>query len=376
MQKVLEGELTEFTKDMNKAVNETAVDENLVKGNVLFKTMFNRTCVKELTQGSLSLIPSEFNPGLIDVRETYNDYPRTEKKNWRKDSDKKSVTHYPFFDKVTNRTLNIDAKADWKTCINIINEWRDKLGKNFYGAVIRDASKKDIIMNPLHILTSILLISDQDTQYLKKAKFNIIIYYYPDREELDKQFASELCLKEDGINRSNEIIDNITKTYSNRTNTLKRVSSVGDVNADGSMVVQYQTLKHVDESSSEEHYVVAHQLLTNGILAPYYGTSLLNMRPGSDTKGTPLGPIRSCNIPEISVGSSNYNTVCTGSSSNRSLDGLRTLTHAYLGSPYTCRTMEEGSLIYIDCMIEKSIGLFKTVGIIPEAVQEVVESEA
>ena len=72
-----------------------------------------------------------------------------------------------------------------------------------------------------------------------------------------------------------------------------------------------------------------------------------------------------------------FNSVCTGNLSNRTLTGLRSLTHSNASSPYNTVIITDGALAYADACVEKSFAIYKLVGIIPtEEVKEDTEAIA
>jgi hypothetical protein len=82
------------------------------------------------------------------------------------------------------------------------------------------------------------------------------------------------------------------------------------------------------------------------------------------TSGFHLSPFKSCNI---SSHNSIFNaSVCTGSTSNRTIKGLRTLHHANLGSPYERSCMTTVSKPYADACINYSFNIFKHGNIIKD----------
>lgn len=128
--------------------------------------------------------------------------------------------------------------------------------------------------------------------------------------------------------------------------------------------------------------MIAHQMLTNGVVAPYYGTSAIKMFSDRDSVGMNVSPMLSCNINQSlnfhngmafdsirqqesgNLITQMWYSVCCGGASNRSLDGLRRLVHSNILSPHVTDVISDGSLGYVDLCNKKSLEIFETAGFI------------
>jgi hypothetical protein len=330
MQNIMNLEVQEFIKTNVKESMESSSDEDFKDGNVLYKTLIKRTGIQTLIK----------------------DYLKTN------DSNNNCESVSELFGNVTQQIINDKGSYTWKEAIKQIEKYRAQLGKHFYGAVLRSTKKSSVIINPYHPLTALSLMSEADAE-VNSYTYNIIIYVYNDRDRMDDYYKTEASDKK----KVQENINGIITTYLNRINTIIKVEEAASrLDASGNLKIKFRTRKHNDEEESNDYLVVAHQLLTNGILAPWYGTSLLRKPIGRNgTTGLQLGPIRSCNISGARANnrSGSYNNVCTGRLSSNTLKGLRSLTHANLGSPFTREIVAPGGLAYIDAMIDKSVELYK-----------------
>jgi hypothetical protein len=119
-----------------------------------------------------------------------------------------------------------------------------------------------------------------------------------------------------------------------------------------------------DEDPNFLYYLVPNQLLTKGIVAPYYGTSLVRQKLAtSDVTGLHLTPMLSANI-SYSYELRDWTSVCTGSVPKATVAGLKTLNHSNLSSPYNRDILFPGALVYADKCIEKSIEIYKLSGLL------------
>jgi hypothetical protein len=82
----------------------------------------------------------------------------------------------------------------------------------------------------------------------------------------------------------------------------------------------------------------------------------------------------SCNISMFGykndIVNKNFSSVCTGSVSNSTLEGLRTLNHANLSSPYSTTIIANGGLVYAQLAVIKSLQIYKSAKIISGEINE------
>jgi len=266
-----------------------------------------------------------------------------------------------LFENVTQNVINISAKKSYAECIDIILDYKNALKDNFYGAVLRTTSNR-ITINPFHILTALSALNND--KYMNNV-YNIIIYVYDDRQKLNVFTKNEVS--DHKLINSN--IDALMNAYISRVPTVTRI--IADENSNNDKAKTYkrvikQTRKFPDEDPTYNHYISCNQLITRGIFAPFYGASLIRMN--GNTTGLRLTPFGSCNIGSDSnsdlTSAPSYKSVCTGSRNNKTLHGLRSLSHANLSSPFGGGFIQNGALAYADIMIERCISLYEDAQVI------------
>jgi len=270
----------------------------------------------------------------------------------------------PLFRDVTESIVNIPDAGDITAALKLLESVIADIGGEFYGALL--ISGKTII-NPLHPLVAMSLLEDSPIKAV--SNWRIVIYTFNNAGVLHQNYSSESA----EISRIDENINSLIQSFSAQVPTEIRgidsqVSESGET-----ATVRFQVKKHKDEEDNVEMYLSAHQMITAGIVCPYYGTSVIKMNGG--TSGTGVTPMLSCNLSSPSVTehnwtystdsenvpkNSNWSSVCTGNLNNRTLHGLRSLTHANTLSPYNTRIMGVGALVYAERCVQKSLEIYKT----------------
>lgn len=343
MQYTLEQELRNFHSSNVQSDVHTDSSDDFKDGNILFKIPIKKKFMDDM----LLTLRNPVHSSRMDHEVLSNNFHDARHENG-------------LFENVTEKIIEIPANATYAECIETIISFKNELKENFYGAILRS---KGIIINPFHILTALSVLEQEE--YLAK-KYNIIIFAYRDREQLNI-FTQNHVSDSELVNKN---IDALMHAYISKIPTVTRMIKDEDSRihpTDTSIRVVKQTKKFADEDPDCSHYISGSQLLTRGILAPFYGVSLIKMN--GDTSGLRLTPFGSCNIgcddsKPIPNPNPWYDTVCTGSSNKRTLQGLRTLSHAYLGSPFGGGFIQNGALNYADIMIERAISLYEDAEII------------
>lgn len=340
---LIANELQEFSKKY--LVTDTITSEDFKDCHVLFRTPPNRTSYQNLLTRS-KVITS------------------------RKLPVPKAHSYLPLFDDVSQDIATLDTQMELPDSIEAIYKIASALGTKFYGALLVDDTNK-IKINPLHPLTALSFCAD-DKNPNTPISWKVVIFLYKDRAALDKLYSTnnaDLSIIEENltdlINCHLGRVDLVTKNIECALNTQSQ-----------QIDLSYKVEHHPDDDQNSEGLLVAHQLLTRGIVVPYYGTSILKMEPGK-TKGVNVSPMISSNISH----NSNYNggrfydskeskeknltvdisytPVCTGSSDNTTLKGLRTLTHSNTLSPYNRNIITDGSLAYVIACNKKSFDIYR-----------------
>lgn len=332
MDYVWDVEKNNFKQDYVVNNRTQIITDSFVDGNTLYKVPIRRSSIQDL---------------LKNYR-----YPVSGNK-----ADSKFHVDNVVFNQVTSQILDIKLNADFKTCLEYIGNLRKKAGNNLFGVLLRAANSKKVIINPLHPLTALSVLNDE--KFLSGTKFNLLAYFYPDRNALDIELNTYMADK-DAIKKN---LDALLITYGNRLATEVRVDEITPSEDGESYNITYRTKKHPDEERDYDYYIVTHQLITRGIICPYYGTSLI--KSGSQVSGAPISPLKSANISTGAARDSLvFGNVCTGSLSNRTLNGLRSLTHSNLSSAYCSSNFLDGSLAYIDACINKSFEIYNKSGFV------------
>lgn len=308
--------------------------EEFVNGAVLTKVPLNRSSIATLSE----------NQGFIAKNE-HRTAP------YQKPGD----SH--LLDDVTDQIINISKKQTLTECLAMIATFRQKAGKHFYGALIREAGNKKVIMNPLHILTTLSIIENQAELMMKK--YTLVIYIHRSKDTMDDVYKTEQADR----GHVDKQLDAIMQGFSSKVdNKLKASAKIEN----GQVKVTYRVAKSPDEHRTYEHYLTAHQLMTKSVIAPYYGTSLIQMEGGS-SRGLCISPFSSANIvcrSDEYRRSPKFTSVCTGSHRNNTMVGLRSLAHSNLSSPYNSANLKAGALAYASAMVNRAFDLYIKVGLV------------
>lgn len=345
LQNVIDNELQVFNE--NYVSNISKLSSNLDEfenGNVLFKIPINKNPIQNLLTSTA--YPVDVSPSLYE-----------EDENLIKAKESNTLLRH-----VTNKVLTLGPITSLEEALDLITKYRKAAGLNFYGAILKSGNT---IVNPLHILSAASLLNHKEYQ---SKKYKLLLYFYTDRVKSDEFFNTPALDRDKALQN----IDQLLQQYPSRIKDSKvRVTSIGDMDNYNNIRVDYQEARNLDEDPTYDNYIVTHQIVTSGIIAPYYGTSLITKKHGGSSSGTHLSPIRSCNITQDYIWETNRpvttisgSSVCTGNLSNATFEGLRSLTHSNLSSPYNSNNILPGGLGYIDIMIEKSLTLYSRAGLI------------
>lgn len=278
--------------------------------------------------------------------------------------------HYEkLFNSVTSTILTIEGTYTYREAINKIIPFINKAGANFYGAILR---KDSIIINPFSVAAIIPHLNSNH-----QDKFNIILYFYKDRASLDKNYETN----ESDPDLVNTMIENILKPIGTPVTYSTKITSVETL-TEGQFRIEQSMRVHIDDNFSansaikSENYIVAHQAVTRGVLAPFYGATILSKEPTSGASGAHITPMLCANVgaPQTKNGTLtptksspiSFGSVCTGSQPNSTLKGLTALTQCNMLSPYNRNTIVAGALAYVDASINKCLEIYKKVGYITD----------
>lgn len=375
---LMKDELNRFIKANGvNAIRQTNT-KDFVRGNVVVKVPLNRKAITDLLSGD-RYIHDKNSDYDNDLERAFTLYPSSSGGN----STSRLFYKHLFLD-TTHRIIKVDTAMSFEECLNMAIKFRNKLGSKFYGCLMKVHGLDNTFINPFHILTALSSVSEYaqnkaGVMDVTKHKFSPIIYILKDELELDVIYHSVFADMEKvdkNINHLMHVFGSKTQSKTKITSTNIENISEEDLNKikNGIMDIQIKYVQTVDGSGTEDdteksnNYVIAHQLMSEGIVCPYYGASLAKINSSlTDCKGTTLTPMVTVNIAGAM---SNYNSVvfdnvCTGTSySNTTLDGLRTQTHVNYSSPYgSSKNLMPGSLMYARRMIERSLQIYRTVGL-------------
>lgn len=277
---------------------------------------------------------------------------------------------------VTDKIIMLDGEFTFEEALAIGEQWISALGQHFYGMMLRNG---DTLFNPYHPITAVVASTEPFTK-----KYKIVIYPYSDREHYDLTSLSALIPSEKVTPMITNLLTALTGEIAQERksfvtlNILDRFANASFAQISGYFApIQYTASRASTEGrdlSKKECMLTTHQVLANGVAAPYYGTSLL-LRDNARThcKGLHLGMCRSVNI------SSNYKdyydtvtlgSVCVGSTDGYSDQSLATLNHANLGSPHQRFSIAPGITHYIDQCVYFSRQIYKSAGLITTELNE------
>lgn len=373
---LIKDELNRFIKANGENAIRQTNTKDFVRGNVVVKVPLNRKAITDLLAGARNIHKDLSQEDLYNIKRTFgvfsNDglYGRLAYKNLFKDT--------------TRRIIQVAEKMSFEDALNMTIKFRNKLGSKFYGVLFKVDGMSDTLINPFHILTALSSVSEYGqgkagVMDVKNHKFFPIIYILDKEEELDILYHSIYA----DLEKIDTNINCLMHVFGSKTQTKTKITGTNIENLDdeklnkiknGSMNIEIKYIQTIDDSASEEetersnNYVIAHQLMAEGVVCPYYGASLAKINDSlTDCKGTRLTPMPTVNIAGAvnNFDSVVFDNVCTGASHrNTTLDGLRTQTHVNYSSPYgSSKTLMPGSLVYARRMIEKSLQVYRTVGL-------------
>jgi len=278
-----------------------------------------------------------------------------------------------FFTSITKNILTLDGEYTIKEAMPIVNTLIKKAGNNFYGVVLRGVENNTFILNPLHPLVASAILT---TATYSVTKFKVLVYFYPNRKAMDKMYKSYNTT----VAEVATAVTNLLRLSKRNTEVVLDTSKIMDVvpNKSNTSVTVVKTVLSVDIPESyysyynpdAVHYTLPHQLLTRGNIAPYYGTSVLRLAPGSDGECCQIAPFLAANVSNSTIQADDnriiFNNVCTGSQPKKTLEGLSTLNHSYLGSPLNRTLIRPGALLYADQCIDTSMFLYSKAGYIAD----------
>ncbi len=357
LSQIYKEEFKQFTK--NVSIEEPAEDKS-------YEMVFNNT--------GRSIIPIQAGTNIFNELIEIENYSNVTKPEEEASILLEGAPSNLLLEGVTNRILTLKEKYTLIEALPIIENFISKAGRNFYGAILRHPTKKPILLNIFHPLTALQLLKSKK---YNKQKFTVLLYFYTNRADSDKVFNTAKA----DVKKTKKMLNNLLRVIPQQKDKEKKLvtRSPGvykilkieeDTEGRSVRVEQGKQISvHEIETHLREYYAISHQVLTRGILAPYYGTSVLSIMGASPGECTHITPFLSANVSRSGgrkAKTITYNNVCTGSESSKTFKGLSTLDHANLSSALNNKTVLPGALVYADACINITRELYKGVGYLSE----------
>lgn len=265
-----------------------------------------------------------------------------------------------WFRNISSNPIKIDTYTPFSELMEEILEVYNLLGSAFAGVLFIGADKQ--AFNPLHPLMALTIL---DTPAIVEEDYRAIVYTYGNRAHLEEIYE-ENSYADDG--EVDKVLDNIIKLYNTRVTNIRKFRVIENSVSDSTVTQKFQVAKQYNEATDYDYYIIPHQLITYGIMAPYYGVSVVRMNDKQHTLGMAITPQMSANISHNYRGE--FASVCTGHFPNTSREGMESLNHANLSSAMNDHCTLIGSLYYADRCIETSLLFYKMANLIKEKEHE------
>ena len=384
-----------YTNTANILYKEATSSKSLLGQLVLNELeAFQNKVMQQLDSSSSSSVQYYINPStlgtLIPTSTSMKSYVDmlNNKKSWA------WLDYGILFKNVTSKILTLGEDYSFVDALQQIDKFREKAGKHFYGAILRQGTNK--LVNPYHILTPISYMKHPEKF---SGKFKVLLFFYRDRKGLEGKMNHNSAVKRQ--KELDELLNNIIKCANHKAeakipNNLEQIlhrkpaerpfeapygdgsSTINPFNTIKSSVISAQEIteaeyQHKDpfgisfnENVSEEIFLAPQQIMVNGIFAPEYATSLIK-KSRSSLYGTYLTPSISCNISgNQRDGSLTWTSVCTGRESQRTLEGISSIHCSNYASAYNSASHSNGSILLADLSIEKTTEIYKKVGLLTD----------
>lgn len=370
---LIQDELLRFVKQNGVEAIKQSSTKDFVNGNVVIKVPMNRKSITDLLSGARN-IHKDLGEYRSDIMNSFSSF--------NQNSGHSRMSYENLFMDTTKRIIKIDTEMTFEQSLNMAIKFRNKLGSKFYGCLLKVKGMDNTLINPFHVLTALSSVSEyglnkKGVMDVSKYKFYPIIYILDNEMQLDLEYHSVFADRE----KIETNINCLMQIFGSKTQSKTKITGTNLDNLDeeklnkirkGEMNIEIKYKQTIEDSNDEyedndsNNYVIAHQLMANGVVAPFYGASIVKIKKNlSDSKGTRLTPMPTVNIAGAvdNFESVIFDNVCTGSTfKNTTLDGLRTQTHVNYASPYgSSKTFMPGSLVYARRMIEKSLQVYRTV---------------
>lgn len=265
------------------------------------------------------------------------------------------VSPLKYMEQLGTNILKIEEEMSLPFAIDLTISLYEQLGETLAGVVA--ITPTGALINLLHHITALEMVpyitADSSKPEVKVSK--VVVYTYKDLEKIKQLY--DIATTEEVETFIDDLIGKhllaasailkprYVKLLKNETNISQR-----------SITQHYAVSKDINEVKDTEYYITAHQLLTKGTFVPYYGVTIVALKT-NNVSGHHVSFTKGANISNHEGRSG---SVCCGSKSNRTIEGLRTQHHSNLSSPYQSQCMCTSSYTYIKKCIERSISIYKT----------------
>jgi hypothetical protein len=240
----------------------------------------NEVEVSNVFQGKEILIATDQEKNYINMLRTTGRYILKDEYKDSENEDKSQI-YIPsrsvrgvILDGLHKDILEIKVSGTIQDCLTVIKSYKEAAGDNFYGALIRG---RGVLINPFHILTALSLLDNNRLLSGSKRSFSVYIYLY--EESLEK--ASINCdAKEEEVdfNKIEEILNNLMYAYAEDISIVSKTKVIDSNSEQGTVRYVNTNTRNLLEgtnSSDIESYLVPVQLITNGVMYPWYGAAVL-----------------------------------------------------------------------------------------------------
>lgn len=342
-QNTLIGEYDQYKKNLSKNSNFSEEVKDYMNGDMLFS-------INQNSQSLTNLMKDVWNTTTLEDENVKGTF--TDGTDW--------------LNYITESIIKVEEPHTLKEAIQLIHDLVGLMGDMFAGALLVQGKT---ILNPLHPLSALIMIDNYDE--LNYNTYKIIVYKYYDRDSMKSHYRSD-DVSHEAIATN---IRNLISLYSNKQRINRTIKSLTVASKNDTPLANieqmYRESMPMDSEYVGDFIIIPHTLITKGIAAPYYGTSVV-VRSDNASKGAFLTPFQSANISP-SFGDDNnpeFNSVCTGNKSQVTMEGLRTLNHANLSSPLSPNCIGIGALEYADECIKQSLNIYKLGGFLNDTENE------
>lgn len=364
-------------KNLQELVNSKTILEQ--EENLIYESFNLKQLNQDFEIGNSKL----FSETLLLFKDMYD----IENSLFNLESNRNSSVFYPLATRFYQDMFDINqisVKMSFKDIIAFVHTMYKSDPESIYGVLLSTGNNK--FFNPLHPLNAQAFVKkysmdkheNEFITEMSKEIYTVIIYTYSNKNalKLDKEkHLFEDSLKPKFLTHLINVLatmDFQKKTYE----SIKDIQQLKDKNgiaiAYSNSYIDYSKLTYtyeLQENKDTEYkgnvYLQPIQLINTGLAYPFYGITAVKYMPDAYPMGYQLSPMLSCNIgfPQTRIRKDNIihvdgGSVCTGSLSNRSELGRKSLNHANLSSAFFSVVMSKSSLTFADVSVNLSLSIY------------------